>query len=374
MSDIPVSNGASRLAGLPRQAAVVILVALALIIAVSIAHFYSPSTNLLTERLAAPVLAGTDLPDRDPDLTLYRKITEQVAAGKAYYPAAAEELRQGNYPLKPFVTFRLPTLALLAAALGRVPMLLLLYTLMLVTSYTWWKRLDHAFDDSGRRISGAMLIGAGMAVGFSGKYVQLHDLWSGILVALSIAVHREERPWPAVLAAALALAIRELALPFVLLMGAFALFRRKWHEFAGWTALVLIFAIGLMFHIREVNAVVHASDPASPGWASLGGWSGFLNMVIQAGPFRSFPPWIAIVASILGLFGWATWKSRTGLFCTLFFSGYGLIFMVFGRPENFYWGLMVVPTLFLGLVFLPRAFTDLRVSLGGRVKRDLLAS
>ena len=48
-----------------------------------------------------------------------------------------------------------------------------------------------------------------------------------------------------------------------------------------------------------------------------------------------------------------------------------LIFMVLGRPDNFYWGLMVAPTLLLGLAFLPRAFADLRASLGPVAKLDL---
>jgi hypothetical protein len=33
--------------------------------------------------------------------------------------------------------------------------------------------------------------------------------------------------------------------------------------------------------------------------------------------------------------------------------------MVFGRPENFYWGLITAPILAVGLCFAPRAIGDL---------------
>lgn len=371
MTGAPARSTASRWAGVSHRAARAILLALALLIVASILRYYTTGSDLPIERAAAPVLPETGLPDRDPDLTLYRKITERVANGEDYYSAAARELRSGNYPLKPFVTFRLPTMAHLGAALGPSAMLLLLYGVMAVTLLAWWRRLDGVFDDPGRRLTGIMLIGAGMAVGFSGQYVGLHDLWSGILIALSIALHRDNRAWPAIMIAGLALFIRELALPFVLLMGAFALYRRNWREVAGWTLLVLAFGLVLFLHMRCVAAVVLPSDPSSPGWTSLSGWSGFLRMMTETGPFRGFPHWIAIIATILALFGWASWKSITGLFCMLFFGGYALIFMVLGRPDNFYWGLMVAPTLLLGLAFLPQAFADLRTALGPVAKLDL---
>ena len=50
------------------------------------------------------------------DLDLYENIINHVAAGENYYDAAARELRLGNYPLKPFVAFRLPTLAVVQGA------------------------------------------------------------------------------------------------------------------------------------------------------------------------------------------------------------------------------------------------------------------
>ena len=87
-----------------------------------------------------------------------------------------------------------------------------------------------------------MLAAAGLAVAFSGKYLLLHEVWAGTLIAISLALHRPNHWSWSVAAAALALAIRELALPYVLLMAAFALYRRSWRELGAWFALVLLFA------------------------------------------------------------------------------------------------------------------------------------
>src|SRR3546814_12079814 len=52
------------------------------------------------------------------DHALYARIAQRVAAGESYYTAAAAEHRSGHYPLRPFVTVRLPTLAHIVPPLG----------------------------------------------------------------------------------------------------------------------------------------------------------------------------------------------------------------------------------------------------------------
>jgi hypothetical protein len=223
----------------------------------------------------------------------------------------------------------------------------------------WWARLDGQFADNGRRVSAVMLAAAGVAVAVSVRYLYLHEVWAGALIALSLALHRPGKWGWSLAVAAIALAIRELALPYVLLMGALALWRRDWREAAGWASIVLLFAMGMIWHQAAVAEVVVPSDPASPGWAALGGWAGMLRTFYLAGPLRWLPAVAAAPIIILALFGWASWKSRTGLAATLMYLGYGLAFMLFGRANNFYWGLIVVPAFLVGLAFLPRAFTDL---------------
>ena len=50
------------------------------------------------------------------DIALYGAIVDSLRHGGAYYAVVADALRQGGYPLHPFMTFRLPTLAVIEAA------------------------------------------------------------------------------------------------------------------------------------------------------------------------------------------------------------------------------------------------------------------
>ena len=74
---------------------------------------------------------------------------------------------------------------------------------------------------------------------------------------------------------------------------------------------------------------------------------------------RFLPHWLAGPLVVLMLLGWAGWRSAAGVFGTLFYLGYGLAFMIAGRGENYYWGAMVTPAMFVGLAFAPRALRGL---------------
>jgi hypothetical protein len=310
----------------------------------------------------SPAAVTSAAPPRqaNADLILYETITGRVANGEDYYPVAADELRRGDYPLKPFVAFRLPTLAVAGAWIGRPGLLILQWCLFAAMLAAWWVRLDGQFEPRHRRLSAVMLAAAGVAVAVTGRYLYLHEIWAGALIALSLALYRPGRWGWSVAAGASALAIRELALPYVLLMAALALWRREWREFGAWAAVALLFGIAMLLHEAAVAEVVLPSDPASPGWAALGGWAGMLRTFHLAGPLRWLPEVAAAPIIILSLFGWASWRSRTGLAATLMFLGYGLAFMLFGRANNFYWGLIVTPAFLIGLAFVPAALGDLK--------------
>lgn len=161
------------------------------------------------------------------------------------------------------------------------------------------------------------------------------------------------------MAAALALAIRELALPYVLLMAAFAVWRRSWYEAAAWILLTLVFLAGLAWHLTIIAREVVPSDPHGPPWLVMRGMAGWLVNVVQSSNLRWLPPFLAGPAVVLMTFGWLGWRSPSGLVGFLLGAGYGLAFMIAGRWDNFYWGAMIAPTLFVGLVFAPRALRQL---------------
>ncbi len=357
-----VTGTPSRFAGLSQRQAIAVLVALFLSITVSSFLLRPPASSSAPSSSATnpaerPQASGTQ---NHEDLALYRKITTRVAHGETYYKVAADEQRRGGYPLHPFVVVRLPTLALVSATLGQTATAALLYALLGITLLVWAKRLDGCFGASGGRVTALGTIVATMIIVFSREFQVMHEIWAGLLLALVFGIHRPDRWIIAACVAGVALFIRELALPFVLLMIAFAMVERRWREVATLSAIVGLFALFMSYHAGQVAAVTTAADPSSPGWMAIGGWPAVVRTTLAPGPLRFLPENIGAIIMILSLFGWASWHSRTGLFGTLLFIGYGVFFMLFGRPDNFYWGLIVIPTFLIGLAFLPRAFSDLR--------------
>lgn len=306
-----------------------------------------------------PIKTPVPATSNDPDLILYRTFTERVANGDAYYPMAAQELRVGNYPLRPFVVFRLPTLTVASATLGMPIMIGILWGLILATTLAWWVRLKNSFDRTTLRIGATLLIVTGLTITGRPELAPMHEIWAGLLVALSFALHRGHKWWPSVAIAFAALMIRETVLPFVLLMCALAMWNRRWREAAAWIAVVTVFGGYLWFHYLNVAAVTSLTDPSSPGWASFGGWPNYISAMRFTTALRGFPGWASTFTVPIALLGWASWRSTTGLKGFLLLSGYALMLMLFGRADNFYWGLITAPLLLLGLIFAPTAIRDL---------------
>jgi hypothetical protein len=179
-----------------------------------------------------------------------------------------------------------------------------------------------------------------------------------MLLALSFGLHRPGAPrqgkWAGALAtAALALAIRELALPFVLLMAAMALWRGDRREGAAWIALAVLFGAALILHLQLVAQQVRPGDLTSHSWLALRGLSGALENVVFSSNLRFLPHWLAGPLAVLMVLGWAGWRSAAGNFGVLLFAGYALAFAVAGRDENYYWGMLITPCIAMGLAFLP---------------------
>jgi hypothetical protein len=309
--------------------------------------------------------AGAEAGDYDEDIALYEVAIDRIRSGESYYDFIVPEQRARDYPVNPGLAVRLPTLAYIDAWLGDFGQMAAALALMLgVIAASWRKfREDPALGRLPRLATAMVAVGA--SLGLNRHYFPLHELWAGMLIALSFGLHRigadgRGGRWVgAFLAAALAVAIREHALPFVLLMAATALWYRNRLEAAAWCALVVVFLGGLCWHLTIVARDVLPSDPHSAPWLVLRGLPGWLANVVQSSNLRWLPHWLAGPAVVLMTFGWLGWNSRAGTFGFLLSAGYGLTFMLAGRWDNFYWGAMIAPAMFAGIVFAPRALTAL---------------
>lgn len=297
------------------------------------------------------------------DHALYARIAQRVATGESYYTAAAEEHRSGNYPLRPFVAVRLPTLAHVVAALGEQRAMLLFLLIGGGAILAWYRRLRTEPGLPRYAAVGALFVAVNLTQLAAHEWLYIHEAAAGALVTLAFALYRRARPWPAMLIVAAALAIRETILPVAMLFGLFALIDRDWRAASGWLAIGLCFAAGLGAHIAALAAVTTPVDAVSQGWNGQGGWIAYLSFVQASSLLRFFAGWVGALLVPLALFGWAAWRSRLGLAVLLVQLGYAALLMLFARPANFYWAMLITPTLFVGLAFTPAALAELVRSL-----------
>jgi hypothetical protein len=342
-------------------ARIALLILLVLLVSAALVPIQAGKSTVKTRGFVENIVADKG-PERkrDDDLALYDIAIERIREGENYYDFILSEHREARYPVRPGLAVRLPTLAYLNAWLGEGGQIGAALLLLAATMLAWWRRLGDEPGGAKRRALAMAFLFLGTSLGLNRYYFTLHELWSGMLLALAFGLHRPGRRWLAsLLVAALAVAIRETALPFILLMAAMALWRRDWKEGAAWSGLAAVFLAALAWHLSIVAAQVLPSDPPSPSWLELRGLSGWLSNLVLSSNLRFLPHWLAGPLVILAVFGWTGWKSAAGEFGALLYLGYGLAFMIAGRPDNFYWGAMVGPAMLLGLTFAPGALASL---------------
>jgi hypothetical protein len=341
--------------------------AAALILAITVAVcVWSPIAEYQYGHHAATVNRARLKKGDRRDFDLYETINRRVAHGESYWHAALAEQRKSRYPTKPFIAVRTPTLAWATVVLGPLGWRVIAIGLWFVTVLGMLP-LVHRRTTWPERFLAASGAGAFGTVAWMGQVGLSHEVLAGSFLSAALVLYRPRRWWPALLLAACALAIRELALPFVLLWAAFAASQRRWREFAGVMAVVALFAVGMWFHAQAVLAERLPGDLSSPGWTGMQGLPFTLYGLMSVTPFGKYVWWwLGPPLLLLPLFGWAALGGRTGLFAFLWFGGFLLATSLFARQENFYWMSLVIPAYGAGLAFVPRGVHDLIRALRGR--------
>jgi MFS family permease len=338
---------------LPRWAA-----ALLLTLTVALCVWSGPAEYHYGHHAAAVNRARLKRGDRR-DMDLYQTIDERVARGESYWHAALAEQRKSRYPTRPFIAVRPPTLAWATVLVGLTGWRVIAIGLWFVTVFGMIfvaRRRTHMVERLGAA-AGAGLFGT---VAFIPQVGLSHEILAGVFLSAALAIYRPQRWWPALLLAAFALALRELALPFVLLWAAFAASQRRWREFAAVAAVIALFALGMWLHSNAVLAERLPGDLKSPGWTGMQGLPFTLYGLMSVTPLGKYAPWwLGPPLLVLPLLGWAALGGRTGLFASLWFGGFLLAVSLFARQENFYWLSLVLPAYGAGIAFVPRALYDL---------------
>lgn len=302
------------------------------------------------------------------DRELYREITQKVEAGQDYYAAATATQRAHGYPVWPPWAVREPTeawvLLLLRNDLVRWGALLLLAAAAVVLMRDG---AEQAPGPVWRHIAVTLLFGVGLAIVGVPTAPYLHENWATVFIALSLACWRPDRWSLSVAFGLVACLFREIALPYMLVMAGFAAVGGRWRELLGWALGLAVLAAVLAVHFSLAGRQHLPSDGFSPGWMRFGGWPFAVLAARRNILLAVLPPPVAslvLLASLLGLVSArSAWTDRIA--GTVI--GFLALFMAVGRPDNYYWGMLIAPLLAMGLPFAPGALVDLgRATIGRR--------
>jgi hypothetical protein len=200
-----------------------------------------------------------------------------------------------------------------------------------------------------------------LPVAFMGASVVFYEIWAGLLIAASLACAGLGRWKTSVALGACAVLIRELALPYLVIMAAAAWWESKRREGLAWAGVIAVFAILWALHVSQVLRVMPPTGLVNT-WVVAGGWAFVMEASLSSVFFVLLPePWdqwmVAVVIPLVWAGSWY-WSDGLGRRLALILTGYFALFMVAGRPDNWYWGFVIAPLIplgGLGYLFGPRA-------------------
>ena len=304
------------------------------------------------------LIENTDSSGFAGDPAAYYSILERVRGGEGYYEVVGDELRSRGYGLRPFFNWKLPSLTYLLAIMPTIQMgRWLLIALSIITLILWLKLLAKK-GGFFMAMLGALLLSGVAACSITTSGYLFYEIWAGVLIALSIAAYEYNRPM-SIASGLMALFLRELTLPFAVIMLALAYRNKRRKEVTAWLIGIFAFFIYLSIHAKIVSGLVTDSDRQGVSWLQFGGWQ-FILSTARWSLFTNKTPWwgnsIIVPLAILGLAGW---RGSVGIRAFLTMSAYICAFLIVGRANNYYWGFMYVPLMPLGLAHAPPCLLDL---------------
>ncbi|WP_396043867.1 hypothetical protein [Aeromicrobium sp. UC242_57] len=303
----------------------------------------------------APSGEGASDGPADADLRLYSAISDRMASGTGYYAAVAAEQARLGYPTRPVVTVREPTLAWLIDGVGGPAVTRwLLVALATVAAAVTMIRLRAMTSSLTVWGCASVLAALSFALMASADLIWVHEIWAGMLIALSVGL-RTRSSWGTSVAIGLAAAlVRELAAPYLVVMLVLAWRDRRRREAAGWAIALTVWAAFYALHALRVADLVPASAQSSPGWIDMDGWPLFVEMIHSRSLLVLLPFWVSAVLVPLALLGWWSCRSGYALRVAWLLSAYALAFSVVGRADTTYWGFLVAALVLPGLAMVPK--------------------
>ncbi len=254
-------------------------------------------------------------PQSAGDIALFRANVDRVQAGEGYYAGAQAELTARGYPTRSVFNWRLPTLAwglghLPSLAAGKVLLGVLALALMVVSFEVLAREQGHGL---GRPIACAVLLSGPLMPCVLDDLVVSHELWAGVLIALSIGVYGLQRPYLGAALGLAALFVRELALPYCVLALGFAWWYGQRREAAVWLVGLVLWAGYLTLHAWQVQQWIPPDAKAhSTSWIQFGGMAFVLATAQMNAYLLLVPQWVTALWFVAAMVGLAAWSSPLG--------------------------------------------------------------
>ena len=194
------------------------------------------------------------------------------------------------------------------------------------------------------------LAGAAIPVALAHASVLFSEAWCGLLIGLSLVLYTRHRWIAAAICGVLAVFVRELAVPYMLVCGLAALVARRRNEsliwFLGGVAYVIYYAI----HASSAHAAMEPGDLAhAHGWVR---WQG-LPFVFSTVKFYAWTlPAPRVLVPLVVTGGLAATAARSApVQLRLGIIAYVSTFAIIGQPFNSYRGLVTAPLWALAVAY-----------------------
>lgn len=328
--------------------------------AVGCAILVLTGAGLLSLRPADRITHGPVPAPEASDWELYRAVLVRLQDGEGYYDALGDELRARDYPTHSTFSWRTPLhLWLLGILPHPIVGKLILGTICLLSLLLAWRLLEPRLGGAWAAGGLVFLLGAFLPC-FVDDVQLFAEVWSGAFLVCSALLAAHDRWRSAVALGLVAVLLRELALPYLVIALAVAAWRRRRGEVLAWAGAIAVFAVYLGVHVWVVHGLLTPADHSfEGGWIRLGG----LEFVLSTARMHAFllflPAWVTALYVPLALLGLLAWPERRALALRLASIAFVATFLFVGRPANFYWGPLYTPLLALGIVWAPAALRDL---------------
>lgn len=302
-----------------------------------------------------PQVAKTTSAEAMGDILLYQDIVSAMRAGQGYYEAATTLQRKAGYPLKPGITVRLPTVAWLLALLPADQWRRATLGALGICAGIWF--VAGSRDEGVNRVALLIVLLPGALILISENGIYLHETWAMTFLLASVAARRQL--WLSVGFGLAAVLCREVAMPYLAAMLVLAVVDRDRKAALAWLSAILLASAVLAIHSATVAGYALPGDRVSHGWVKAQGWLFVVSTARWSVPFLLAGQLVTAALLPFAFLSLAIWRSRLGIICGMTVAAFAVAFMIVGRPDNHYWGIIYAPFILLGLPALVRRLASL---------------